>query len=201
MPVLSRRFFNLAVIRAPLDSLIAAFAELPPLARSNAVVTPLVFPVQSYRAGLQDPPLLLWSPACAPGLTAVMPHVSSGDYFVTEYACRRFGFAGVAVRSSTQADESPINEFITYASNQRQRVVRAMKDSPRWDFYTEGEPLPFEDANAYTARYVRDRLQREALLGYLAQWGAPVRDPAFWTSRQPAMTLLHFAPAKPAAKG
>lgn len=189
MPVLTRPFFNLAVIKSPLDSLIAAFSELPPLVRSSAAATPLIFPAQPYSAGPQDPPLLLWSPACAPELTAVMPHVSSGDYFVTEYACRRFGFSGVAVRSSTKEDESPINEFITYASNQRQRVVRAMKDSPRWDFYTEGAPLPFENPGAYTARYVRDRLQREALLDYLAHWGAPVRDPGFWSSRQPAMTL------------
>ena len=198
MPVLSRPFFNLAVIQAPLDSLIAAFSELPPLVRLSAAATPLVFPAQHYQAKPQDPPLLLWSPACAPGLTAVMPHVSSGDYFVIEYACRRFGFAGVAVRSSSQADESPINEFITYASNQQQRVVRAMKDSPRWDFYTEGEPLHFEDQNAYMARRVRDRFQREALLDYLARWGAPVRDPAFWTSRQPAVTLLPSALAGPA---
>jgi hypothetical protein len=197
MSVLSRPFFNLAVIKAPLDRLITAFAELPPLVRASAAATPLVFPAQPYRAGPQDPPMLLWSPACAPELTAFMPQVGSGDYFVIEYACRRFGFAGTAVRSSTQADESPVNEFITYASNQQQRVVRAMKDSPRWDFYTEGEPLHFEDPNAYAARYVRDRFQREALLGYLAHWGAPVSDAGFWTSRQQAMTLLRSEPGKP----
>lgn len=127
-----------------------------------------------------------------------MPHVSSGDYFVTEYACRRFGFAGVTVRSSTQDDESPINEFITYASNQRRRVVRAMKDSPRWDFYTEGEPLHFENQSTYMAHRVRDRFRREALLDYLARWGAPMRDAGFWSSRQQAMTLLPSALARPA---
>jgi hypothetical protein len=197
MPVLSRPFFNLAVIKAPLHSLIAAFAGLPPLVRSSAMATPLTFPAQPYNAGPQDPPLLLWSPACAPEITAFMPRVSSGDYFVTEYACRRFGFAGAAVRSSTQKDESPVNEFITYEANQQRRVVRAMKDSPRWDFYTEGEPLDFEDTSAYTARYVRDRFQREALLDYLALWGAPVSDAGFWTSKQQAMTLLRPEPGKP----
>lgn len=199
MPVLTRSFFNLAVIKAPLDSLVAAFSALPPPVSASAAPTPLTFPAQSYHAGPQDPPLLLWSPACAPELTAFMPRVSSGDYFVIEYACRRFGFAGVTARSSTRDDESPINEFIAYESNQRRRVVRAMKDSPRWDFYTEGEPLHFEDQNAYTARRVRDRLPREAVLGYLAYWGAPVREPTFWSSQRQALTLLPSAAGKPAA--
>jgi hypothetical protein len=73
------------------------------------------------------------------------------DCFVVEYACRRFGFAGVAIRSTTQDVEWPIND---------------------------------------TARRVRDRLQRESLLGYLEAWGAPVRDPGFWSSHQEAMTLV-----------
>ena len=198
MLVLTRSFFNLAVIKAPLDSLVAGFAGLPPQVSASAAATPLVFPTQPYHAGPQDPPLLLWSPACAPELTAFMPRVSSGDHFVVEYACRRFGFAGVAVRSSAREDESPVNEFIAYESNQRRRVVRAMKDSPRWNFYTEGEALPFEDASAYTARRVRDRLPRESLLGYLAQWGAPVCDPRVWSSHGQAMTLLSGTAGKPA---
>jgi hypothetical protein len=199
MLVLTRSFFNLAVIKAPLDSLVAAFSGLPPLVSASAAVTPLTFPAQPYRAGAQDPPMLLWSPACAPELTAFMPQTSSGDYFVTEYACRRFGFAGIAVRSSTQEDEWPLNEFIAYESNQQRRVVRVMKDSPRWDFYTAGEPLPFEDPGAYTARRVRDRFQREALLGCLAHWGAPVCDPRFWSSGRPALTLQRGTARKPAA--
>jgi len=100
MPVLARSFFNLAVIKVPLPSLIAAFGELPRPA--NATATPLVFPSQPYSTSPADPPLLLWSPACAPELTAFMPQVSSGDYFVVENACRRIGYVeswGAPVRA------------------------------------------------------------------------------------------------------
>jgi hypothetical protein len=139
MSVLARPFFNVAVIKVPLPGLIAAFGELPqPM---SATATSLVFPSQPYSRSPAAPPLLLWSPACAPELTAFMPQVSSGDSFVVEYACRRFGFAGVAIRSSTQDDEWPINEFIVYESNELRRCVRAMKDSPRWEFYTQGTAL------------------------------------------------------------
>jgi hypothetical protein len=188
MPVLARSFFNLAVIKVPLPRLITAFAGLHwPV---NATAIPLIFPSQPYSRSDADPPLLLWSPACAPELTAFMPQVSSGDSFVVEYACRRFGFAGVAIRSSTQDDEWPINEFIVYESNELRRCVRAMKDSSRWEFYTQGAPLHFEDETAYAAKRVRDRIQRESLLGHLESWGAPVRNPEFWSSRQEAMTLV-----------
>lgn len=188
--VLDRPFFNLSVVRAPLAELIDQFAHLPPLVAARAQATPGVFPEQPYRATDGGPPLLLWSPACSPELTAAMPSVSSGDYFVMEYACKRFGHDGVAVRSTTQTEESPINEFAVYAGNRMQRFVRAMKDSPRWNFYQEGEPLPYEAADAYTARRVRDRLPRETVLRYLEAWGAPVREAAFWQCAGEAVTLV-----------
>ena len=187
MSVLARPFFSLAVIKVPLPGLITAFGDLPrPI---SATATPLVFPSQPYSSP-SDPSGLLWSPACAPDLTAFMPRSSSGDYFVVEYACRRFGFPGVGVRSTTQDVEWPVNEFIVYESNALRRCVRALKDSPRWEFYTQGDPLDFENEEAYTARRVRDRIQRESLLGYVESWGAPVRNPEFWSSRQQAVTLV-----------
>jgi len=118
-----------------------------------------------------------------------MPHVSSGDYFVVEYAYERFGYSAVACRSTVKDVEWPINEFIVYQDSQRQRVVRAMRDAPRWEFYCEGEPLDFEDESAYSARLICDRFRRETLLSYLECWGAPVQDPAFWVSSQGAMTF------------
>jgi len=188
MSVLARPFFSLAVIKVPLPGLITAFGELPrPI---SATATTLVFPSQPYSRNPADPPMLLWSPACAPELTAFMPQVSSGDYFIIEYACRRFGFAGVDVRSTTLDVEWPVNEFIVYESNELRRCVRALKDSPRWEFYTQGEPLDFENEEAYTARRVRDRIHRESLLGCVESWGAPVRNSGFWSSRQEAVTLV-----------
>lgn len=192
-PVLERPFFNLSVVRTPLHGLIGQFAGLPPLVASRAESTALDFPAQGYQRGAL--PLLLWSPACDPGLTAVMPGVGSGDYFVVSYACERFGHDGVAVRSSAVSDAEPVNEFITYTGNRMQRAVRAMKDAPRWEFFQQGEPLPYEATHAYTARRVRDRLQREAVLDCLHAWGAPVREAAFWQSAQPAVTLVRGAPA------
>jgi len=189
MPVLERPFFNLAVLKVALSELLQSFSEVP-LLSVRPEKTDLVFPEQPYSAGPSDLPMVLWSPACTPKLTAFMPQVSSGDYFVLQYACKRFGYSAASVRSTTQRVDWPINEFVAYGGTEKQRIVRAMKDSPRWEFYANGEPLHFEVQSSYSARLVRDRFQREALIGYLEQWGAPVRLEEFWQSAQEAVSFV-----------
>ena len=190
MGIVDREFFNLAVLNAPMVQVTDAFARLfhPILAHP----TPLVFPRQPYHEEHGDSPLILWSPLCAPELTAFMPHVAHGDGFVVSYASERFGFSLVSVRSTGLECENAINEFIAYEGNETKtrRVVRATSDEPRWDFHTEGEPLPFEDVYAYKARRVRDRFTREMLLTYIEQWGAPIRRAEFWQSVESAITLV-----------
>ncbi|HTQ45657.1 MAG TPA: hypothetical protein VMI75_23025 [Polyangiaceae bacterium] len=60
------------------------------------------------------------------------------------------------------------------------RAVRAGRYSERWEFYAEGEVQPFEEAERYGARRIRERLDREMLLRYLAALGIRVDDPTFW---------------------
>jgi len=189
LSVLERPFFSLAVIRAALPDLLAAFAEVPSLS-VVARDTELAFPEQPYRAEPHHRPMILWTPECSPELTAFMPQIGSGDYFVLSHAATKFGFSAASARSTLQADEWPINEFITYSGGKRQRIVRAMRDSPRWDFYADGDPLAFEDMDQYMSRKVRDRFQRESLVTYMERWGAPVGQPGFWKSQQPASTFV-----------
>jgi len=192
MTVIEREFFNLGVIKASLNQVTTAFANLfhPVLARPTA----LSFPVQRYHAEPGDPPLMLWTPCSSPDLTAFMPHVSSGDYFVASYASERFKLSLAHVRSTARGSAEPINEFVAYPDGSgvgpSSRMVRAFKDDPRWDFCATGEPLPFEDERAYTARFVRDRFTRPMLLDHLESWGAPVRNQAFWESDEQAVTLV-----------
>jgi hypothetical protein len=191
MRVIDREFFNLAVLNAPLAQVVHAFATLPKPFLSRSI--PLIFPDQPHNAKEDDLPLILWSPLCAPNLTAFMPHVSSGDYFVASYASEKFGFSLVEVRStSPERTTDHINEFATYEGKgaKPRRFIRAMSDNPKWDFFTTGEPLAFENLSAYKARRIRDRITREILLSYMEHWGAPVKSPDFWRSNESTMTLL-----------
>jgi len=196
MCAIDRGFFNLAVLNAPMAQVARAFAALPHPVLAHPA--PLVFPLQRYRAEAGDPPLILWSPLCAPELTAFMPCTSSGDYFVTSYARERFGLSFISVRSTAPDHSNPVNEFAIHAGKETKafRWVRAMAGELHWEFHAEGEPLPFENIQAYKARRIRDRLTREMLLTYMEYWGAPVKNADFWRSAADAMTLVRTRPGQ-----
>jgi hypothetical protein len=188
MHVIEREFFNLVVIAAPLPEVVALFRADRPSSLSLEPAS-LVFPLQPYSATERDLPMLLWSPNAAPGLTAFMPHVQSGDYFVIKYALERFGLSVATGRSASSSAEWPITEFIAYSSGKQRRIVRAMRDDPRWDFFADGDALPFEKTENYRRRLIKDRFVRDDLLQYFECWGAPVRDPAFWQGEE-GMTFV-----------
>lgn len=83
----------------------------------------------------------------------------------------RFGRRVVAIRVSPPDAEWPICELMLYENGSLRRMIRAFRDDTRWDFYQEGEPLPFEDLGAYRRRRIRDRFTREMLMAYCGQMG------------------------------
>jgi len=133
--------------------------------------------------------MIMWSPSCSSHLTAFMPHVQSGDYFVLQYAHKHMKLGAASIRSTLDNDEWPINEFIVHADGERKRIVRTMRDSSRWDFFAEGEILPFEDEIKYSERRIRDRLSRNDLIKYIEAWGAPVSNFQFWTTESNSYTF------------
>ena len=80
------------------------------------------------------------------------------------------------------------HSFHHFYADGRERLVRAMWDD-RWDFYEEGEPMPFEQTERYTERLRRKRLTNDMVLDYAKALGWDLRDPAFWTSDQDAWYL------------
>ncbi len=186
MDVLQRSFVNLVVVKASIDELIHRFSEdmySPVIAQP----TEFVFPKQSYRASDDSPPPLLWSPDCDKGLTAFMPHVSSGDYYLAE---RTHSVFGMEVTCAHVTDPPSLNEFIVYSDKKRVRIVRAMKD-PKWLFWQDGTPLAFEDQSLYTERLIKNRITKDRVLSYMHAWGAPVTKKHFWTTSTPAYTFIH----------
>ena len=192
MRIYERPFFSVAILNSPLLDLIDQFS-VTPVKGVELKATRLDFPLQKFRDEAGDPPMLLWSPTSNPQQTAFMPSIQSGDYFVVAFACTKFGIAGLNVRSTAPEAEWPINEAVVYEKGVRRRIVRAMRDSPRWEFWADGEPLDFEAIESYGARRIRDRFDRRALLGYARQWGAPLEDDGFWTSDHQAFTFARSA--------
>lgn len=59
------------------------------------------------------------------------------------------------------------------------RTLSATATDGRWAWYTDGDPLPFEDVERYAARRIRDRFDRAMLLGHLEALGVPTDDDAY----------------------
>lgn len=52
-----------------------------------------------------------------------------------------------------------------------ERTLSGVATDGRWAWHASGTPFPFEDLNRYTARRIRDRLDRELLVHYLQELG------------------------------
>lgn len=67
-----------------------------------------------------------------------------------------------------------------YDSGRAIRHLQASDQDGRWEFYQSGEPLPFEDLEAYQRRRVRDRFTPEMLEAYSAALGLRPFDADFY---------------------
>lgn len=57
-----------------------------------------------------------------------------------------------------------------------ERTLSAVATDGRWEWITSGTPFDFEDASRYTARRIRDRLDRPLLIRYLGALDIPADD-------------------------
>lgn len=67
--------------------------------------------------------------------------------------------------------QSPDGEEIVLTTGTLARAIVAMNDGGRWRYALEGEPLPFEQPEHYTARRIKDRFTLAMLRDYLAALG------------------------------
>jgi hypothetical protein len=76
------------------------------------------------------------------------------------------------------------------------RSITMMNDGGKWTFDELGDPLPFEDREAYKARRVRDRFPLELLARYLKQLGLEPFDEQFYGAQ--AVLVEKHGPCAPA---
>jgi hypothetical protein len=94
----------------------------------------------------------------------------------------------------------PVTSFTVTAPRARPplhqlRSVAAGKyDTGRWEFHESGEPQPFEERDRYSARLIRDRLDRDMLLRYLGALGIRADDPDFWMGGVLLQHRVTFSP-------
>lgn len=83
--------------------------------------------------------------------------------------------------------DSDVRDIEILENREAVRYVRVMKD-PRWDFYEEGEPFPFEDTSKYGIKPIRSRLTDEMVLNYCKELGYDIQSEDFYESDEKAIS-------------
>lgn len=80
----------------------------------------------------------------------------------------------------------PIYNF-EYKMGIQNRVIQAMKDANKWEFFESGELLSFENESNYKKRKISDRLNNEIIHEYLKINGIDITKDEFWRSKDMAI--------------
>lgn len=105
--------------------------------------------------------------------------------------CGKYGATMLEVYSADSSGCSFLNIL---------RSISAANDGGRWGFDANGEILPFEQVERYTAKKVRDRFTPEMLDQYLAALGIHFFSPDFYNADQIAYLVSKDGPCAPEMK-
>ena len=133
--------------------------------------------------------IVLWQPMNTNG-TVLFGNEQDGFDSMTWLLNRinKFEMTRIALDLDIENDEPEYGMYHSFQhmyADGTERMVRVMWDD-RWDFYEEGEPMPFEQIERYSQRLRRKRLTNDMVLDYAKALGWNLRDPAFWTSDRDA---------------
>lgn len=105
-------------------------------------------------------------------------------FIAKELGCRALRVAAVPDSLGTRADryatEGRFGAFIFALYGPHPRSVCVVNDGGKWVFEAYGEPLPFEDIQAYSRKRIRDRFDLAMLTAYLGALGIRAFDPDFY---------------------
>ena len=128
---------------------------------------------------------ILWEPKNATGRSAFMATFSDGWATLIHNMGTTYKHDCLKIRISSVTAIYPICELFYYEGGEEKRLIRSMKDEPRWEFYQKGAPLQFEKLDYYKKRRIKDRFSEELLLEYLLMMGWNIRDEIFWKTEIP----------------
>lgn len=108
-------------------------------------------------------------------LTAIAPALARrrGWRCIGAQHMPRYGPGHAATQLWMQDPAGPAPLHIT-------RELASFAQDGRWSWHESGDPQPFEDLDRYSARRVRDRLDRALLVRYLESLGIRPDDPTFF---------------------
>ena len=133
-----------------------------------------------------NPPAIkcqLWTPENSEGI-ACFANLEGGMTFLSYrlMKIRQFEITQVCLEFDIDSEFNyAMRVFHHIDINGNERYVRVMQD-PKWDFWEQGERLPFEQVEKYSERFIKKRLTNDMILDYALALGWDLRSPDFWKS-------------------
>lgn len=188
-----QQYLGLALIDVPLSTAVAnAQVWFKPSEQSRAALEIPAMEPYAYRPNWSYG--YFWSPLCKPEATALVANAC-----IAHNLARSFGHRVIEIRVSSASDKWPICEFKLSEGGVERRFIRAFRNDTKWDFYENGEPLPFEDLNQHRNRRVRSRLTPKMLKEYCLALGWNIEPQVLLASAEPATTLIRQWAIKPSS--
>ena len=137
-----------------------------------------------------NPPAIkcqLWTPENSEGI-ACFANLEGGMPFLSYrlMKIRQFEITQVCLEFDIDSEFNyAMRVFHHMDINGNERYVRVMQD-PKWDFWEQGERLPFEQVEKYSERFIKNRLTNDMILDYALALGWDLRSPDFWKSSMDA---------------
>lgn len=137
-----------------------------------------------------NPPAIkcqLWTPENSEGI-ACFANLEGGIPFLSYRLMKILQFEITQVCLEFDIDSEfnyAMRVFHHIDINGNERYVRVMQD-PKWDFWEQGERLPFEQVEKYSERFIKKRLTNDMILDYALALGWNLRSPDFWKSSMDA---------------
>lgn len=131
----------------------------------------------------------IFTPRTSEQSSVLVANLRDGWQTLVHVLCGRLNCDCLKIRTSTPDDRYPINSITVYEGGRETRIVRAMLDGDRWEFFQRGAAKTFESEENYRGKRVSDRLDRSILVDYLATLGLDIADDRFWSSNRPALLV------------
>ena len=117
-----------------------------------------------------------WKSSKYPFLIFFSSNYSDGRFTLCNVIHNKTGCAYVLCRMHNgKGDYMPGCMFHYVDENTQERHILAYK-APKWVFYQQGTPLPFEDTSLYNSRFIKKRLNTKIIITYLYKLGIDFKE-------------------------
>ena len=127
----------------------------------------------------------IWEPKNLKGASCFFSKYSDGRYTLILNFCKSYNHKAVRVAFSNKENESTtfmLDYFDFSDNNEIERYIYLLKDDTKWNFFTKGEPLYFENVKNYIKRKKVERFNKIIMLEYLQKLGIDINSEQFWES-------------------